>query len=193
MSQTIILKHNDTTGNAPITLVHGESAVNIADQKMWVGNSSNTPVLFVDYQNTATTGTTVDLSTTFRNIVEKETISATASTGALNYDVLTQSVLYYTTNASGNWTMNFRGNSTTSLDSLMSTGENVTVVFKATQGSTPYYNTAITIDGNSVSPKWQSGITPTSGNSNSIDAYIYSITKTGSATFSVLASQTKFA
>ena len=60
-------------------------------------------------------------------------------------------------------------------------------------GATAYYNSAVTIDGNSVTPKWQGGTAPTSGNVSSIDSYTYVIFKTGSATFTVLASVTKFA
>jgi hypothetical protein len=75
----------------------------------------------------------------------------------------------------------------------MATGEAITVVFLVTQGSTAYYNSAVTIDGSSVTPKWQGGTAPSSGNTNSIDAYTYTIFKTASATFTVFASQTKFA
>jgi hypothetical protein len=127
------------------------------------------------------------------NIAEVDTISATAATGTINYDITTQSVLYYTSNASGNWTVNFRGSSGTSLNTLMQTGECISATFLVTQGSTAYYNSAVTIDGNSVTPKWQGGTAPTSGNASSVDCYTYVIQKTGSATFTVLASQTKFA
>ena len=124
---------------------------------------------------------------------ETITVSATAATGTINYDVLTQSVMYYTTNAGGNWTLNIRGNSGTSLDSMMSTGESLTIAFMVTQGGTAYYESALTIDGSAVTPKWQGGTAPTAGNASSIDVYAYVIVKTGSATFTVFASQTKFA
>jgi hypothetical protein len=127
------------------------------------------------------------------NIAEVDTISATAATGTINFDITTQSVLYYTSNASANWTVNFRGSSGTSLNTLMQTGECISATFLVTQGSTAYYNSAVTIDGASVTPKWQGGSAPTSGNASSVDCYTYVIQKTGSATFAVLASQTKFA
>ena len=127
------------------------------------------------------------------NIAEVDTISATAATGTINFDITTQSVLYYTSNASGNWTLNFRGSSGTSLNTLMATGECISATFLVTQGSTAYYNSAVTIDGTSVTPKWQGGSAPTSGNASSVDCYTYVIQKTGSATYAVLASQTKFA
>lgn len=126
-------------------------------------------------------------------IRETTTVSATAATGTVNLDVATQSILYYTTNASANWTLNVRGSASTTLNSLMSVGQTITVTFMATQGATAYYESALTIDGSSVTPKWQSGITPVSGNANSVDAYAYAIIKTAAATFTVLASQTRYA
>jgi hypothetical protein len=127
------------------------------------------------------------------NIAEVNTISATAATGTIAYDVTTQSVLYYTTNASGNFTVNFRGSVGTSLNTIMATGESLSVTFLVTNGATAYYNSAVQVDGSSVTPKWQGGTAPTSGNASSIDSYTYVIIKTGSAAFTVLASQTKFA
>lgn len=138
-------------------------------------------------------GTSSVLAAVFADAGEVVTVSATAATGTINYDVTTQSVLYYTTNASGNFTMNFRGSSGTSLNTLMSTGQSVTVAFLNTNGGTAYYNNAVTIDGASVTPKWQGGTAPSAGNASSIDIYVYTIVKTGSATFTVAASQTKFA
>jgi len=124
---------------------------------------------------------------------EVATVSATAATGTINYDITTQSVLFYTSNASANWTVNFRASSGTSLDTAMATGESVTVAFLVTQGATAYYNSAVQVDGASVVPKWQGGTAPTAGNASSIDAYTYTIIKTGAATFTVLAAQTRFA
>lgn len=126
------------------------------------------------------------------NAKEVCTVSATAATGTINFDVTTQSVLYYTSNASANWTVNFRGSSGTSLNALMDTGESMTVVFLVTQGSTAYYNSAVQVDGSSVTPKWQGGTAPTAGNASSIDAYSYTIVKTGSAAFTVFAAQVQF-
>jgi hypothetical protein len=138
-------------------------------------------------------GSTSVAATKLTNIKEVVTVSATAATGTINYDVTTQSVLYYTSNASGNFTVNFRGSSGTSLDTLMSTGESISATFLVTNGSTAYYNSAVQVDSSSVTPKWQGGTAPTSGNVSSIDIYTYVIIKTGSATFTVLASVTKFA
>lgn len=140
------------------------------------------------------TGSSSLLATTLTNIAEPATVSATAATGTINYDITTQSVLYYTTNASANWTVNFRASSGTALNTALATGQAISVSFLVTQGSTAYYNSAVQVDGTTsgVTTKWQ-GSAPTSGNASAIDVYNYVITKTGSATFTVLASQTKFA
>ena len=128
-----------------------------------------------------------------QNLTEKATVSATAATGTINYDVRTQAVLYYTSNASGNFTVNIRGDGSTTLNSIMDTGESLTVAFLVTQGGTAYYNNAFQIDGSSVTPEWQGGSAPTAGNTNSIDVYTYTIFKTGDAAFTALAAQTQFA
>lgn len=124
---------------------------------------------------------------------EDVTVSATAASSTVQFDVLTQSVLYYTTNASGNFTLNIRGDGSTTFNSLLSDGESLTLVFLVTNGATAYYNSALTIDGVSVTPKWQGGTAPSSGNTSSIDSYSYTVIKTGNAAFTVLASQTRFA
>lgn len=127
------------------------------------------------------------------NAKEVVTISATAATGTINYDVTTQSILYYTSDSTANWTINFRASSGTALNDVMSIGESITVVFLATNGATAYYNNSIIIDGGStVTVKYQS-TTWSFGNATAVDAYTYTIIKTASATFTVFASQIKFA
>jgi len=125
---------------------------------------------------------------------ERTTVSATAATGTVAFDAVTQGVLYYTTNASANWTLNIRGNSSTTLSSLLAVGDAITVTFLVTQGATAYYPTAYQIDGAAVTPKWQGGTAPSAGNASSIDAYSLTIIKTAATpTYTVLGSQTKFA
>ena len=149
--------------------------------------------------NTATIATPTITSGTANNSVlispeERTTVSATAATGTINFDAATQGVLYYTTNSTANWTLNIRGSSSATLTSMLATGDAITVTFLATNGATAYYNNALQIDGVSVTPKWQNGTAPTAGNASSIDAYVYAIVKTASTpTYTVLASQTKFA
>ena len=128
-----------------------------------------------------------------QQMIERATVSATAATGTINYDALTQAVLFYTSNASANWTVNLRGSSTVSMATLLAVGDSITLTFLVTQGSTPYYASAHQIDGSSVTPKWQGGTAPTAGNASGIDIYTYTVIKTAATpTYTVLASQTKF-
>ena len=140
-------------------------------------------------------GTTSVLGTVLQNAAETVNISTNVNTGLVVVDVTSGAVWYFTQNASGNWTLNIRGSSGTSLNAMMSTGQSVTIAALCTQGGTAYYNTAVQIDGTTsgVTTKWQGGTAPTSGNASSIDVYTYTVIKTASATFTVLASQTKFA
>ena len=109
---------------------------------------------------------------------ERTTVSATAATGTINFDAVTQGVLYYTTNASANWTLNVRGNSGATLNSILATGDAITISFLVTNGSTAYRHTALTIDGNAQTVLWSGGTAPAAGNASSVDAYSFTIVKT---------------
>jgi hypothetical protein len=124
---------------------------------------------------------------------ETVTVSATAATGTVNVDLSTSAVKYYTSNATADWTFNFRGDGSTTLNSLLANGQSATVAFLETNGSTAYKPTVFQVDGSAVTPKWQNGAAPANGSTNSIDSYTFTIIKTASATFTVLASQAKFA
>ena len=140
-------------------------------------------------------GATSILAAAFVNAGETVTVSTSAATGTLNYDITSQSVLYYTGNSTANFIPNFRGSSGNTLTSILATGQAVTAVWAVTMGTTAFYSTAVQIDGSTagVTLKWQGGAAPTAGNASSVDAYTYTIIKTASASFTVLAAQTQFA
>lgn len=139
------------------------------------------------------TGSNSILAAVFSNITEVATINTTGSAGALSYYISSQSVIFNTSNATSNWSLDFRHSSTTTLNSSMAIGQSITVAYLATIGVTDYYNDIIKIDGTTITPKWQSGTAPTSGSPNSVDIYTYTIIKTADATFTVFSSVTKFA
>ena len=142
---------------------------------------ANTTGVYTNVSLTPISTTTPGLIIT--NAAEPSTISATAANGTINFDSITQSVLYYTSSAANNWTLNIRGNSSTSLSGMMTTNQTITVAFLVTQGATAYYANAHTIDGTSVTPKWQGGSAPTAGNASGIDIYTYTVIKTAANTF----------
>ena len=199
----IIIYNSGTATNIPsaANLASGELAINYADGKLYYKDNSGTVKLLASSlsgTNTWTgtqsfTGSTSVLASVLTNAAEVCTVSATAATGTIAYYPSTQSVLYYTSNASANWTVNLTFSSGTTMNTAMSTGQSLTVAFLVTQGSTAYYNSSVQVDGTTsgVTTKWQGGA-PSAGNASGIDVYTYTIIKTASATFTVLASQTQF-
>lgn len=183
-----------TSGNG-VALTNAASAVVFCDGTNFY---SATTLNFIDGNLTVTGGITsntlaVTSFFTTPEINERTTISATGIGSTLNFDTLTQTVYYSTASATANCTVNIRGSSSTSLNNLISTGQSTCVAVFLTNGATPYYISALTIDGGAVTPKWQGSTAPTTGNPSSVDVYTYNIIKTANATFSVFASQTQFA
>ena len=178
-----------TTASAVNELTVVNAATGNAPKVQATGGDSN-----VDLNLTPKgTGRVVLGAGAIQQLTEKATVAATAATGTVNFDVITQAVLYFTTNASANYTLNLRGDGSNTLNSIMDTGESITVAHLVTQGSSAYYNNAFQIDGSSVTPEWQGGSAPSAGNANSVDVYTYTVFKTGDAAFTAFASQTQFA
>jgi hypothetical protein len=126
-----------------------------------------------------------------KGLFETATVSASAPTSTTNFDILTQAVKYYTADADTNFTLNIRGSSGTTLNSILGVGQSATMAVLVTNGATAYYMSNITIDGASATVKWFNAA-PTSGNPNSLDSYLITVIKTASATFTVLANQSSF-
>jgi hypothetical protein len=125
---------------------------------------------------------------------ESTNIIGSAPTATQTIDFVTSGVHYFTSNSTSNVTLNFRGDGSTTLNSMMATGGSITVSVLITNGSTAYYANAYQIDGNAVTPKWSGGTAPSAGNASSIDLYSFNIVKTANATFTVFASgASKFA
>jgi hypothetical protein len=124
---------------------------------------------------------------------ETITVSATAATGTVQVDLVPSAIKYFTANATADWTFNFRGDSGTTLNSLLSNGQSATVAFLVTNGSTPYKPTVFQVDGSAVTVRWSGGAAPAAGSANSIDSYTFTIIKTAPATFTVLGAQSRFA
>jgi len=123
---------------------------------------------------------------------ERISISSTSASGTTNIDLISTTVKNFTSNAAANWSFNFRGDGSTTLNSILATGDAITCAIMVPQGTTAYYPTAVTVDGNALTPKYQGGDAPSAGNASSTDVYSYTIIKTGDATFSVFGSQSQF-
>lgn len=131
-------------------------------------------------------------TTTLQEVIEKINVSATGLSANINFDILEQPILYLTSGGSANSTVNFRGNSTVAVDTLLRTGQSVTVSLLVTNTGIPYKANVVQIDGVTQVPKWAGGVEPLNGNAFCVDLYSYTIVKTGTATFTVFASQQKY-
>jgi hypothetical protein len=152
--------------------------------------------------NTITASETVTISSTntpdlkIGNIVEDGLIAGSGVGPTYNYDVLSQSVWLNTTTVTQNFTINIRGNSNVALSSVIpNTGDLVTCVYIATCGATAYYCSAVQVDGTTtgVTTNWQNGVAPTSGVVSSKNTYTFTVFRTGTSTYTVLASLVSFA
>jgi hypothetical protein len=169
----------------------------LANESVTIGStaialgSSNTTIDGLTSITSANANVSTKLSVT--SVSEPMLVSATAATGTVAINYLSNPSVFYTTNASANWTLNVRGNSTVTMNNSIAVGDVATVVFMAQQGTTAYFANVVQVDGTTITPKWQGGTAPTGGNASSIDSYALSILKTAANTYTVLASQTKFA
>ena len=156
------------------------------------GASTSTPNTWTATQTF--NGSTSTFATVLLNSAETTNIVGSAPSSTTNFYIQSGSVQLYTTNAANNWTLNVAFSSGTTLNAAMSTGQSVTIAMLATQGSTAYYPTSLTIDGTTtgVTVYWQGGNAPTTGFPSGIDVYSYTIIKTASATYTVLATQTQY-
>lgn len=189
------------TGNVTLTGAQTISGVKTFSAAPVISTITNTGTLTLPTAtDTLVARTTTDTLTNksltkpiFTSPVEGWSVSATAATGTINIDAATSGVHYYTSNASANFTLNFRGSSTVTMASFLGTGQAVTVVFLNTNGATPYYATAFQIDGNAVTPKWGNGVVPAAGNASAVDAYQFTIVKTAATpTYEIFAGQVKY-
>ncbi len=126
-----------------------------------------------------------------KNAVELASVTAAAPISTTLIDVANGALQVLTANATVNWTFNFRWSSTTPLNTALVVGDSVTLAVVTTQSGTPFYPTAIQVDGVAVTPQWQGGA-PTAGNALGRDVYSFTIIKTGSGAYIVLAAQTQY-
>jgi len=180
----IPLTQLDANFNTPATI--GNTTVGLGNTVTSLGNVTLANPIITGANNGSYANVTIT------TIQEPANVTATAANSTVNFDILSNVVQYFTSNAAGNWTVNFRGNATTTFNNAVPNNTSISATLMTTQGGTPYYNSAITIDGNSVTPKWQGGTAPTSGNASGVDSYTYVIIKTGSNAYTAFASQTQF-
>jgi len=199
LTSPVINEIDDSNGNEEIIFTATASAVNeLTVANAATGNNPNITAsgsdadVGINFTPKGTGAVTFNGTGKIQAVKEKVTVTAVASTGTINYDFLTQAVLYHTTVATGQFTINLRGSSSTSLTNMLSVGESVTGAFLNT--NTTFFVSTITIDGSStnVTLEYQGGTAPSSGNAG-IDVYSFTAIKTATTpAYTILASQTQF-
>jgi hypothetical protein len=163
-----------TTGTLALTLTAGYSIPLDTDIANW-----DTAFGWGDLKTTSNTYTGVNNfsnTLTVNEIIEKANIVGTAYSATQTFDLLTGSVFYCTADAANDVTVNFRGDGSNTLDSILAKGESMSVAILVTMGATLYELSAVQVDGTSFTPKWPGGVAPI-GTATGIDVYIYSVVK----------------
>jgi len=175
MTGPIILSGAPTTGLNPATKTYAD-AITTA----WTAAVA----LLIPYNNN---------NATLTSSLEPTYVLGTALAATANIYVTTNSTsVLVTTNAANNWVFNVAATSGATLNSLMAINSEITIAIRVKQGSTPYYCTAINIDGTGQTVNWQGGAAPSFGYASGFDVYTINIVKTATNTYSVFAALTQF-
>lgn len=145
--------------------------------------------------NITSTGTLTSLNvsgmSSVKEVKESFVADSTGPTGTVNLDVLDSAILYKTSNATANFTLNIRGNSTTTLNSILNTSESISVTLVYGVGTISYAPTTIQIDGSIKTVKYPSGAIPAPAVSSTA-VVTYSILKTNANTYTILGNYGSF-
>lgn len=128
-------------------------------------------------------------------VLEKWNVVGSAPPATTNIDILTAQNWHYTNAMTANCTLNFRGSSSVTLNSMLAVGQSVTVTFVSYNTGTGYYPSAVQVDGGGgVGILWQSGVEPALGTANAWNAYHFTIVKTSATpAYLVMAAYTTYA
>ena len=180
---------------------NGSGAVQSAQQLIWdnsasswrtgdvVGNTTNYSSLVTEARDNDITGTL----TVHSMLEDADYVTGAAATGTINFDAKGRNVLWYSQNATGDVTLNFRGDGSTTLDTMMDATEVLTTSFVMPNGATAFKVASVTCGaGASTTVQWANGASYPAGTASATDVYVFTIIKTGANAFTVLASQSTF-
>ena len=199
------LRITDTSGGG---LIIGSDSLNLRnsarDENYFVGTNGGAAEIYHNNNKkieTLSTGVNVTGVTSTTSLTvgpgviqEKLYNVASALTGTVNFDVVTNGLVqYHTTNSSATWVVNLRGDGSTTLNSLLHIGQTTVFTLYSAQNNASYYMTDFQIDGSSQTEKWNGGSAPSAGTASGVDVYTFNIMKTADATFTVFANFANFA
>ena len=100
---------------------------------------------------------------------------------------------YGSTNASGAFVFNIRGDSTTTFESLSTIGKVTTITLLSANNSASTYMSQFEIDGVGQTVKWANATAPTAATGSGIDVYTITILKTAAYSYATFGNLTNFA
>lgn len=189
-NSSIVNLNNVTAGNVTTTGLSVGGNVTFTNVTVTSLNATGNAGFGVSVPNARVhiVGTTI-----LEEILEKANVSASAMGANANVDILDCAVHFYTANSTANTTLNIRGNSAVSLNSVMTTNQALTIAFVVTNGASAFRVGNVQLDGANTTIKWSGGSAPTAC-SNSTEAYAFTVIKTGDAAqYTLLGSKTQFA
>ena len=149
------------------------------------GASNNAERLRIDSSGNTTVAGSLSATNYAGLKVEQGYATNSSLSGTFNYDFANGHVQTYMSSTSGNYTPNFRVDSSTTLASKMTTGGNSGVgdVVSATlfvASSSHYCGSSVQVDGTTtnVTTEWVGGSAPSSANGTGYDIYSFTIVKT---------------
>ena len=142
------------------------------------------------------TGITTIRSASFGSGVLQESFHNDTSSvsGTHNHDALTYGMVWNgSTNASGSFVINLRGDANTTFNSLIGIGKVTTMTIYSANNNTSNYMTSFQIDGSTQTIKYANATTPSAATGSGVDVYSLTIFKTAASTYSVFGNFTNFA
>ena len=103
-----------------------------------------------DSRNITVQNATLTNYGSIRALFETGNVVASAPGANVQVDIATNAIQNFTSNSANNTPVNFRGNATASLNSIMNTGNTVTSAVIITNGGSAYYPTVYQVDGAAV-------------------------------------------
>lgn len=140
----------------------------------------------------------VIISSVFISPEERFNVLSASAAGTVNIDVATSTAWVYDNVGNENFTINIRGDGSNSLNSLLDTGDAITVGLLNATGTTAsaFFATAVQVDGSSITPKWINNSEPPSSlptqTSSGYDSYTITLVKTASAEYIALGSWAQY-
>ena len=190
-SYTMILPDNQIAADKVLkvkSIASGSGATAIGQLEFGdAGDATKMPLAGGTFTGSVNFSSGLNLS---KLLVEEVNITAGKLSDNTDIDLENGMVHLFTTQETTTSTPNIRFNSSTTLDSRMNVGEAISVTIITTAAAAAY-SAQLTIDGAAVTENWVGGSAPSDGGSSGVDIYAYTIIKTASATFTVIANQSK--